>query len=261
MDNGVAKKLDGTKLSKPLPGLFAVTLIALLMATLIWERASWDDIHVAFGHTLFWQLLVWMPWIGIAWSIQATKSKPWYVHISLAAGLITLHYLWFRWVSTDISPFVGHPDTRYGVFPYFFLFWTIMDLALYAIVLAILYLRKPPPEPTPAETTHSAEGWSVLKNGDRHWIKADSIRWVEGHGYYARLHTDSGEYLLRASLAELLTALQAKGFVRVHRSTLVRLDQIGQLSRHPRGYWQVQLVDGTVRRVSREGRKQLRDRM
>ncbi|GJM08261.1 MAG: hypothetical protein DHS20C11_05370 [Lysobacteraceae bacterium] len=243
----------------------AVALVAVLMAVLIWERASWDDINVSFGHTLYWQLLVWSPWIAIIPSIWAARYRPWFIHLLLGSVLIALHYLWFRGVSSDISPFVGHADTRYGVFAYFFLFWTLIDLTFYAIVLAVFRVRQAQQQPATASAVASApcspEGWSVMKNGDRHWVKADTIHWVEAQGYYARLHTDAGDYLLRESLTDLHEALKRRGFVRVHRSTLVRVNHIEQLSRHKRGYWQVRLSDGVVRRVSREGRKQLREKM
>lgn len=268
-----ARVRDGVELKpiKTWETILVVAGVAFLMAVLIWERASWDNIHVAFWDTLSWQLLVWLPWLAIIPLIGISVDHALRAHLLRATALITAHYFWFRWISSQFSPFVGHPDTLYGVFAYFFLFWTLMDLAFYAIVLAVVHVRSSAKTTLTDETRERSgqtgeaqavpEGWSVLKNGVRHWVKSDSVHWIEAHGYYARLHTDVGDFLLRESLADLQEALEPEGFVRVHRSTLVRLDRIAQLSRHEKGYWQVQLRDGEVRRVSRGGRRQLRARM
>ena len=77
-------------------------------------------------------------------------------------------------------------------------------------------------------------------NVDGRLVALPSIRYVEAHGDYARLHTDDGRLLLRASLGELERRLQAAGFVRVHRSYLVQLRRASEL--RPAG-------DGVVLRV------------
>jgi two-component system response regulator LytT len=66
-------------------------------------------------------------------------------------------------------------------------------------------------------------------NVDNHLVALQSIRYVEAHGDYARLHTDDGRFLLRASLGDLERRWQAAGFVRVHRSFLVQLRRASEL--------------------------------
>lgn len=72
-------------------------------------------------------------------------------------------------------------------------------------------------------------------NVDGRLVALQEIRYVEAHGDYARLHTDDGRLLLRASLNELERRWQAAGFVRVHRSFLVQLRRATELRPAPDG--------------------------
>ena len=69
----------------------------------------------------------------------------------------------------------------------------------------------------------------VERGGITSLVRRDAVSWVEAVGDYARLHTDSGEYLVRMTLATLESHWAKAGFARVHRSYLVALPMVAGL--------------------------------
>lgn len=83
------------------------------------------------------------------------------------------------------------------------------------------------------------------------YVGADDIEWIHADGDYASLHVDGRVYLLRESLHRLTARLNPDRFVRVHRSTIVRVDQVAELQLLINRDAVLRLRDGTPVRVSR----------
>jgi two-component system LytT family response regulator len=66
-------------------------------------------------------------------------------------------------------------------------------------------------------------------------LPATEIEWLEARGNYVMLHHPDGEYLVRSSLQQCEAPLRVHGFLRVHRSAIVRLDAVLDLQRLPGG--------------------------
>jgi len=77
------------------------------------------------------------------------------------------------------------------------------------------------------------------------------VLWVSAARDYAELHTPTGRFLLRETMQSLQQRLDPSRFVRIHRSRIVRWDQIVELTRQENGEYQVRLLDGTEHRSSR----------
>jgi DNA-binding LytR/AlgR family response regulator len=59
------------------------------------------------------------------------------------------------------------------------------------------------------------------------FVRRSDVRWVQAQGDYSRLHTDEGAgHLVRIPISELDQRWAEAGFVRVHRSYLVRSDAV-----------------------------------
>lgn len=55
------------------------------------------------------------------------------------------------------------------------------------------------------------------------FVRRSEVRWVQAQGDYSRLHTEDGQgHLVRIPISELEARWTSAGFLRVHRSTLVR---------------------------------------
>lgn len=77
------------------------------------------------------------------------------------------------------------------------------------------------------------------------------IDWVEAIGDYCGLHTSSKVHLVREPLHALEGKLDPKQFMRVHRSTIVRIDRVAELRAATNRDAVARLHDGTVLKVSR----------
>jgi len=92
-------------------------------------------------------------------------------------------------------------------------------------------------------------------------VPTTEIHWIEAVGYYVRLHTSGTTLLHRESLDSLAARLNPAAFVRVHRSSIVRLDAIRRTRRTRNGGHEVTLASGHRVAVSRSGWAELRGRV
>lgn len=85
-----------------------------------------------------------------------------------------------------------------------------------------------------------------------HFVDDGEVAWIEAAGDYAELHCLDGRHLLlRESLSHLAERLDPERFVRVHRSAIVRLDQVATLRPLSNRDALLQLRDGSLVRASR----------
>jgi DNA-binding LytR/AlgR family response regulator len=97
-----------------------------------------------------------------------------------------------------------------------------------------------------ARLTELLEKKAPAKTGYLRWIQAQvgsSLRMIstrevlffQSDEKYTRVQTAGAEYLIRKTLKELLDELDPDEFWRIHRSTLVRVDAIAEVTRDLRG--------------------------
>jgi two-component system LytT family response regulator len=83
------------------------------------------------------------------------------------------------------------------------------------------------------------------------------IDWIEAADYYSSLHVGAKTYLVRRSMNELDRDLDKSLFCRIHRSTIVNLRQVQELSFGSDGAYEIVLKNGTKLRLSRRYRELL----
>jgi two-component system LytT family response regulator len=89
------------------------------------------------------------------------------------------------------------------------------------------------------------------------FVDVTAVDWIEAADYYASVHVGGSTYLLRTSLAALEAQLDPGNFARIHRSTIVNLDRVRELSPWSGGSYAVVLRDGTQLTLSRRRRAHL----
>jgi two-component system LytT family response regulator len=99
--------------------------------------------------------------------------------------------------------------------------------------------------------TRHLEKFSVRIGHRTLFIRAASVAWIGADGDYAVLHVGERTYIVRESLHQLAAQLDPARFVRVHRSSIVRLDQVAELQPLTNRDAVLRLHDGTPVRVSR----------
>jgi LytTr DNA-binding domain len=77
------------------------------------------------------------------------------------------------------------------------------------------------------------------------------LLWISAARDYVELHTATGTFLLRETMQSLQRRLDPDQFVRIHRSRIVRWQQIAELIKEDGDEYRVKLRDGTEHRSSR----------
>lgn len=90
-------------------------------------------------------------------------------------------------------------------------------------------------------------------------VPVEEIDRIEGAGDYVRLHAGERRYLLAERMKVLERRLDPAVFARVHRSTIVNLTRIAELSHRSHGDYEARLEDGSTVRVSRSRSDAIRD--
>lgn len=89
------------------------------------------------------------------------------------------------------------------------------------------------------------------------FLRTDEVDWIEAAGNYAKLHVGREGHLIRETMNGLEAKLNPDKFLRIHRSTLVNIDQIKELSPLFSGDYTVMLKNGVELTLSRNYRDRL----
>jgi two-component system, LytTR family, response regulator len=107
----------------------------------------------------------------------------------------------------------------------------------------------------------AAERLVVKSRGQVLFVNVAEIDWVEAAGYYACLHVGGDTHVIRRTLTDLERDLGDERFIRIHRSTIVKLDRVSSLELQKGGEYEVVLNSGVRLQLSRRFRKPLKQRM
>ena len=92
----------------------------------------------------------------------------------------------------------------------------------------------------------------VVRVGSRiQIVLVEDLEWIAAAGDYSEFHTPHATHLLRESMNTLERKLDPDKFARIHRSRIVRLDQILELRSIENREYVVKLRDGSQHRSSR----------
>jgi two-component system, LytTR family, response regulator len=100
----------------------------------------------------------------------------------------------------------------------------------------------------------------IVRSGGRIVIlRVAEIDYLQAASNYVRIHAGGKDYLLRETMTALEAKLDPTEFVRIHRSTMVRIDRIRELEPLFQGDYVVILTDGTRLTSSRGYREKLQE--
>ena len=215
--------LDSLRRPLSLPTLFAgIGAGALIVAIYCVGYTTLAGRPESFGEALGWAVANVIPWLV---AIEAGKrARDWtFVSLVLAAALIaSLCFGYLLAVSSD---------------PVAFEAWRRAP-ALAATAGLVALLR--------------SEIGRREKNGGEIPLLPRQIDWVQAAGNYVELRASGQTVVHRSSISAAERDLAHHGFVRIHRSTLVRKDRIARVRPHD-----VILTDGTHLKVGKRYRATL----
>lgn len=106
-------------------------------------------------------------------------------------------------------------------------------------------------ENAPVEESRYDDRIPVKSSGEIYFLRSAEIDWIEAEGDYMKFHVGEQTHLMRETMSRLEARLDPRHFVRIHRSTMVNLDQVRKLSPSFVGEYTVVLRDGTKLKLSR----------
>ena len=209
------------------------------------------------SHLVVGALIPVLYWMHRRWPI---KGPPRNLLIHVAAlvpfsivhtvGMAALRLLWFAGILGESYSFPLTLD-RLG---YEFAKDVVNYGLLSATVVALRYWLARPSMPTPAPQPLS-DRFAVRKRGREIVVEVADIDWVEASGNYAVLHVGGETLEIRSSLSKLEAELDPKRFVRVHKSYLVNVARIAEVTPWVSGDWRIRLQDGAEVNLSRRYRQ------
>jgi len=170
--------------------------------------------------------------VGIPFSFPLTFDRLQYEfakdlvsYLMLTTGVLALHYLLQRYDSAKVQP--EAPATP-----------------------------EPVSAPVSAPVPASPERFTVRKRGGNEvLVEMADIDWIEASGNYAILHVGGETFEIRSSLSKLEAELDPRRFVRVHKSHVVNIARVAEVTPWVSGDWRIRLQDGAELNLSRRYRQ------
>jgi hypothetical protein len=253
-------------------GPFVLTVaVALMLFALVNTFSVLDEIKGTGRRLAFWEPFVWetssivvilamtpvfLALVRRVWPLDPPWPRAVAVHVAGLLVFALVHITAMGVLRWAVYAAVGGyyaPFSPLGDFLYEFR----KDALGYAgfIFLYVLWRR----QRTRPTTEPSAEPGAIeVRDGAlRHFVPLGEVAWIEAAGNYVELHRGQTPILHRAPLSEMERQLQGAGFLRIHRSRLVRRDAIAQVVSKPSGDYVVRLADGRELAGSRRYRRPL----
>jgi two-component system LytT family response regulator len=103
----------------------------------------------------------------------------------------------------------------------------------------------------PAAPLEYADRFAVETRGHVLVVPVEEVDYISAAGPYAELHVGKQKHLLRERMQNLEERLDPHFFLRIHRSTIVRVDRIESLHKAAGGDYSIKLKSGVELDVSR----------
>ncbi len=102
---------------------------------------------------------------------------------------------------------------------------------------------------------------AVKHRGRIRLVPLEEVEWIEASGNYLRLHVPGGQYLVRETMQRFAERLDPCRFARIHRSAIVNIERVRELTPLSHGDCSVLLASGREVTLSRTYREQLKARL
>ena len=91
-----------------------------------------------------------------------------------------------------------------------------------------------------------------------HIVPVDQVRYIESMDDYVMIYTKTGRHLKQKTMKYFEAALNPRNFTRIHRSYIVKVDEITEIQQYEKESYIVILHDKTKLKVSKTGYKNLK---
>lgn len=109
--------------------------------------------------------------------------------------------------------------------------------------------------------TETLERVVVKSNSKITVIPVNKIKYIEAQDDYVMIYSTEGKHLKQATMKYFEKNLDTDDFLRVHRSYIIKLDQVNQLEPYGKDSYVAKLKDGAVIKISKSGLKTLKEKL
>ncbi len=103
-------------------------------------------------------------------------------------------------------------------------------------------------------------GRIVVKDRHKiHIIPVDQVRYIESMDDYVMIYTHDGHHMKQKTMKYFEGALDPQHFIRIHRSYIVKVEEINEIQQYEKESYIVKLKDNTKLKVSKTGYKNLKE--
>jgi hypothetical protein len=248
--------------------LFILTaVIALSLFAVVNALSEVHDRHIALWEPLVWEttsilviialLPLFMAFTRRVWPLDSPLWRSLGLHALALAAFSVTHVAAMGALRSAVYALVGGSYAALAPLGDF-LYEFRKDALAYAgfvflyVTWRLLWARQAPAPPMAGDPA-----LEVRDGARRYFVPLTDIAWIEAAGNYVELHRGPTPILHRGPLSEMERQLKDQGFVRIHRSRLVRRGAIAAVVSKPSGDYLVQLADGRELAGSRRYRRPL----
>lgn len=211
--------------------------------------AAWQAWTFEGTSFIAWLVLVpFIPWVAA----RLAPLPVWQAaigHLAACTALSLVHTVLMVALRVAVFTLVGDTYVPGDTWPERLVFEARKDLITYvSVAAAFLLLRRlvAPPAATPAPAPGEPPLIEVRDGSRLVMLRPEEIDWIGAAGNYVELHGAFGTELARRTMADIEAELGPLGFVRVHRSRLVRRAAIAALQTRQSGDVDITLRSGAV---------------
>jgi LytTr DNA-binding domain-containing protein len=223
-----------------------------------WDRALAIEVT---SHLVVAALLPALYWLHRRWPLTGSLRN-FVIHVvglvpfSIAhtLGMAALRLLWFAAILGEAYSFPLTSDRLVYEFAKDVVTYIMLNAGIVALdYLLTRVMATPAPPPTGPSRP---ERFAVRKRGGSEvMVEVAEIDWIEASGNYAILHVGGDTFEIRSSLARLEGELDPRRFVRVHKSHVVNIARVAEVTPWVSGDWRIRLQDGAEVNLSRRYRQ------
>lgn len=222
-------------------------------------------------YKIFWVLFIPSFYLLDQWiSYAVNKRSPkrfWFFGVLVLALFIIIHITLVSLLIV-LGSFLFFEDSYkfYTPFGYFISEFSLLTTIIYLIgagglvFFEILKLEAPQNKET-SQLVSPLEFLTVSLQNKQYPIPVKDILFIQSDRPYISIHTQQKDYLHDSTLNGILVKLQNPRFLRVHKSTILNLDQVSFYSSRSNGDYDITLKNGQVVRLSRNYFSNFKDQM
>jgi two-component system response regulator LytT len=237
----------------------ALVVCSLFTTAMDYLESSWQTKGFYFSESFLFSCYWWLylPLVLFQRRVFRRWDKRWKGFL-VVAGLVALHMILYPALVMVLSYlFLDHTFVYLQTWKYAMTEYPLTTFLVY-LAVAILGIVETYFDNNQGAGLADGSGTEMLSSilvresdGSKTMLRVEDILYLTADSPYVAIHTGEKRYLHQVSLREMEQSLAPLGFVRIHRSTIIKKDQVQGYKSRQNGDYDLTLSTGVVLRLSR----------